>query len=152
MVDNPQFSDVTFVVEGRNVHAHKFILFARSEYFRRMFTSGYREASESTIPIPDVRYEVFLCVLSFLYTGKPREDIDEMAVEVLGVANLYNIEPLKRICAELITRSICVENVASILQAATTTRHRHRTRERSRPIQGERHRQPHGTARTQLHR
>ena len=55
MVDNPQFSDVTFVVEGRSVHAHKFILFARSEYFRRMFTSGYREASESTITIPDVR-------------------------------------------------------------------------------------------------
>jgi len=120
MVDNPQFSDVTFVVEGRNLHAHKFILFARSEYFRRMFTSGYRESTDSTIPIPDVRYEVFLCVLSFLYTGKPREDIDEMAVEVLGVANLYNIEPLKRICAELITRSICVENVASILQAADT--------------------------------
>ena len=40
MVDNPQFSDVGFIVEGRTVHAHKFILFARSEYFRRMFTSG----------------------------------------------------------------------------------------------------------------
>jgi len=43
-----------------------------------------------------------------------------MAVEVLGVANLYSIDPLKRICAELITRSICIENVASILQAADT--------------------------------
>ena len=55
MVDNPQFSDVTFLVEGRQVHAHRFILFARSEYFRRMFTSGYRESTDTVIPIPDVR-------------------------------------------------------------------------------------------------
>ena len=32
MVENAQFSDVTFVVEGQCVHAHRFILFARSEY------------------------------------------------------------------------------------------------------------------------
>ena len=42
MVNNEQFSDVAFLVEGRTVHAHKFILFARCEYFRRMFTGGYK--------------------------------------------------------------------------------------------------------------
>ena len=31
------FSDASFLVQGRTVHAHKFILFARSDYFRRMF-------------------------------------------------------------------------------------------------------------------
>jgi len=118
MVDNAQFSDVEFVVDGRTVHAHKFILFARSEYFRRMFTSGYRESTDSTIAIPDVRHEVFLCVLAFLYTGKPREIDPNMAIEVLGVANLYAIDPLKRICADIVSRSICVNNVANILQAA----------------------------------
>ena len=120
MVNNEQFSDVAFLVEGRTVHAHKFILFARSEYFRRMFTSAFRESTDSTIPIGNVRHEVFLCVLAFLYTGKPREIDPQMAVEVLGVANLYSVEPLKRICADLIMRSVCVQNVASILQAADT--------------------------------
>ena len=120
MVDNPQFSDVGFVVEGRTVHAHKFILFARSEYFRRMFTSGYRESSQATITIPDVRYEVFLAVLGFLYTGKARDIDPAMAVDVLGVANLYSIDPLKRICADLIMRSVNVQNAAAVLQAADT--------------------------------
>ena len=120
MVNNPQFSDVTFVVEGRSLHAHQFILFARSEDFRRMFTSGYRESTDSMIHIHDVRYDVFLCVLSFLYTGKPREDIEELAEEVLGASNLYSIDPLKRICVDLMKRSICIENVASILRAADT--------------------------------
>ena len=120
MVDNQQFSDVAFVVEGRTVYAHKFILFARSEYFRRMFTSSFRESTEATIPIPDVRHEVFLCVLAFLYTGKPREIDPQIAIEVMGVANLYSIEPLKRLCADLITRSLSVHNVSTVLQAAET--------------------------------
>ena len=38
----------------------------------------------------------------------------------MGVANLYSIEPLKRICADLITRSVCVQNVAVVLHAADT--------------------------------
>ena len=38
--------------------------------------------------------------------------------QVLGVANLYNIPPLKRMCAEIVSRGLCVENVASLLQAA----------------------------------
>ena len=85
-----------------------------------MFTSAFRESTDATIEIKDVRHEVFLCVLAFLYTGKPRDIDPAMAIEVLGVANLYAVEPLKRLCADMITRSVGVQNVASILQAADT--------------------------------
>ena len=88
-------------------------------YFRRMFTSGMRESTDSTIDIPDVRYEVFLCVLKFLYTGKPRDIDPDVAIEVMGAANLFSVEPLKRLCADLIARSVVsVHNVATVLQAA----------------------------------
>ena len=70
------------------------------------------------MPIPDVSHEVFLSILTFLYTGKVGEVPPAMAVELLGAANLYNIEPLKRTCAEVIARGLCVENAASVLQAA----------------------------------
>jgi len=118
MVNNQQFSDIAFLVDGRTVYAHKFILFARCEYFRRMFTGGYKESTDACIPIPDVSYDVFLCILTFLYTGKPREVVPDMAVEVMGAANLYNIEPLKRMCADVISRGLNVDNVACVLQAA----------------------------------
>ena len=72
MVNNEQFSDISFLVEGRTVHAHKFILFARCEYFRRMFTGGYKESTDPCVPIADVSFDVFLCILTFLYTGTPR--------------------------------------------------------------------------------
>ena len=85
-----------------------------------MFTSGYRESTDSEITIGDVRHDVFLCVLAFLYTGKPHEIDPNMAIEVMGAANLFSIEPLKRLCADLIMRSVGVHNAAAVLQAADT--------------------------------
>ena len=82
--------------------------------------SPLRTSLTPTSPQPIRRHEVFLCVLTFLYTGQPRDIDAEMAVEVLGVANLYSIDPLKRICAGLITKSVSVANVSAILQAADT--------------------------------
>jgi len=120
MVDSEHFSDVSFEVEGRTIHAHKFILFARCEYFRRMFTSGYKESTDACIPIRDTTYDVFLCVLTFLYTGKPCDMTPEMAIEVMALANLYGIDPLKRLCAEMVTRGLSIQNAAYILQAADT--------------------------------
>lgn len=119
MVNNPQFSDVSFSVEGQVVYAHKFILFARSEYFRSMFTGGYRESTDACITIPSVTHSVFLSVLGYLYTGK-LDIAPEMAVDILAVANLYNIEPLKKVCADLLAKGLNSQNVACILQAADT--------------------------------
>ncbi|KAF1778391.1 Kelch-type beta propeller [Phytophthora cactorum] len=62
-VDCEEFADISFLVEGRVVYAHKLILSALSERFRGMFSSGFREARESQIVVPDVRYEVFLLLL-----------------------------------------------------------------------------------------
>jgi len=119
MVNNEQFADIRFSVDGRVVHAHKTILFARSEYFRRMLTGGYREAADDTIDIHGVSYEVFLSVLSFLYTGRlPRELTPQTAVDLLAVANLYGIDPLKRICADIVGRNLHVDNAAAVLEAA----------------------------------
>ena len=39
---NPEFSDVTFVVEGRQIPAHKLILSVMSERFRVMFSHEER--------------------------------------------------------------------------------------------------------------
>jgi len=45
MVNDPLFSDVTFMVEGKLIYAHRVILGARSDHFRAMFTSGFRVSS-----------------------------------------------------------------------------------------------------------
>ena len=54
-VNNEQFSDVSFIVEGKVVYGHKIILSLLSERFRAMFSSGFKESSLKEIEIPDCR-------------------------------------------------------------------------------------------------
>ncbi|KAK9267038.1 hypothetical protein L1049_007978 [Liquidambar formosana] len=90
LINGQAFSDVTFSVEGRLVHAHRCILAARSLFFRKFFCgpdppSGLDPAgggsrmmssprgaggNSHVIPVNSVGYEVFLLLLQFLYSGQ----------------------------------------------------------------------------------
>ncbi|KAK9987243.1 hypothetical protein SO802_032194 [Lithocarpus litseifolius] len=88
LINGQAFSDVTFSVEGRLVHAHRCILAARSLFFRKFFCgpdppsgldpAGSRISSGGSaqgsrpgvIPVNSVGYEVFLLLLQFLYSGQ----------------------------------------------------------------------------------
>ena len=76
-------SDVTFLVEGKEIHANRAILAVRSEYFKVMlFSSCMKESLQANnyvangvpveerhpINIKDVSYAIFIKVLEFLYT------------------------------------------------------------------------------------
>ncbi|XP_058724003.1 BTB/POZ domain and ankyrin repeat-containing protein NOOT2 [Vicia villosa] len=85
LINGQAFSDVTFQVEGRLVHAHRCILAARSLFFRKFFcgpdppsgldptgggSSRQSTARPGVIPVNSVGYEVFLLLLQFLYSGQ----------------------------------------------------------------------------------
>ncbi|KAF7804031.1 regulatory protein NPR5-like [Senna tora] len=88
LINGQAFSDVTFSVEGRLVHAHRCILAARSLFFRKFFCApdpapsgldpvGSRvnptappTCRPGVIPVNSVGYEVFLLLLQFLYSGQ----------------------------------------------------------------------------------
>ena len=52
LIDNPEFADIVFVVEGRKVHANRALLAARSDHFRAMLFGRMREATALEIEIP----------------------------------------------------------------------------------------------------
>ncbi|KAJ8471989.1 hypothetical protein OPV22_026332 [Ensete ventricosum] len=87
LINGQAFSDVTFSVEGRLVHAHRCILAARSLFFRSFFCgtdspppgllSSPRGGGASpgasggtVVPVNSVSYEVFLLMLQFMYSGQ----------------------------------------------------------------------------------
>ncbi|GAB9474309.1 hypothetical protein Gpo141_00011440 [Globisporangium polare] len=74
-MNSEEFSDISFLVEGRVVYAHKVILSLLSERFRGMFTAGFRESSQKEIALPDIRYVVFLKMIEYLYTGHAVEGV-----------------------------------------------------------------------------
>ncbi|XP_019940230.2 transcription regulator protein BACH2-like [Paralichthys olivaceus] len=88
--------DVTILVEGREVRAHKAVLAASSRYFLQVFlghNTSPREA-EPIIDLPDkVTAKGFAPLLQFAYTAKlvlSRENIHEviLCADFLGVHNL----------------------------------------------------------------
>jgi len=50
LIGDPQFADVRFIVEGKSIHAHRFILENRSEFFKRMFRSQMSETQHYSEP------------------------------------------------------------------------------------------------------
>ncbi|XP_047202152.1 transcription regulator protein BACH2 isoform X2 [Girardinichthys multiradiatus] len=88
--------DVTVLVEGREVRAHRAVLAASSSYFLQVLL-GHSESTGSTEPIislPDkVTAKGFAPLLQFAYTAKlvlSRENIHEviLCADLLGVHNL----------------------------------------------------------------
>jgi len=59
-VNNPELSDVQFLVEGRVFYAHKIVLVTSSSRFRSMLSSRLCEGNPPVVQINDIRYHIFL--------------------------------------------------------------------------------------------
>ena len=71
MINNPDFADIIFIVEGWEFFGHKCILSILSSKFSSMFKSGWKESSShEKIEINEVSYPVFSSIMHYLYTGQ----------------------------------------------------------------------------------
>ena len=63
-------TDVTLVVAGTRIPAHRVILASQSEYFDRLLFGEMREAhAGAEIPLPDTPLEAFQLLLQYAYCG-----------------------------------------------------------------------------------
>ena len=72
--ERDHLTDVTFLVEGRELHFSKSFLTASSPVFEKMFSSDFKEKESSTIPLPDKTYEemaIFLQQFHPAHSWKP---------------------------------------------------------------------------------
>jgi hypothetical protein len=116
LVDDETLSDVTFLVEGNPVYAHKLMLM-RCSYFRALFLGSMKESTMETVRIEQVSHPIFLQVLEYLYTDHLRIPL-ESAMELFEAADLFCIPRLKTMCEKRMLQSINVENAAAIFHAA----------------------------------
>jgi len=119
LLNNPDMSDVVFVVEGQKVPAHRFILKVRSEHFRAMFSNGLKESRDSEVVLHDTEYVPFMACLEFIYTGHVKIPDPDFAIELIGEANKLQLMRLKALCEDLISKNIDIENAAYVYQVAS---------------------------------
>lgn len=129
--NDEEFSDVTFLVEGKHVYGHRIVLSLVSDCFRAMFTNGFRESTSSVIPIPFCSYEAFMTMMEYIYTGQqtPQIIIDrnnmndgiEKAVELLELADQFFLDHLKQVCERILQPAVCVDTIDYLLSVAEKT-------------------------------
>ncbi|OXU31885.1 hypothetical protein TSAR_010005 [Trichomalopsis sarcophagae] len=117
LLNNKEFSDVKFVVEGKAIYANKVILISRSSVFSAMFRNRMKEAQEGAVEITDVEYNVMLETLRFVYAGKVNE-IEKFSKSLLATADKYDLGGLKEICTDYLCTNMSVESVVEYLSLA----------------------------------
>jgi len=108
------YSDITLIVEGKQIYAHKVILALRNDKFRAMFDSNFKESTQKELLIENFSYNITLLFIKYLYTDTVGITIENV-FELLECANYYNCTQLLRKCEIFIISTVistdCILNV-----------------------------------------
>ncbi|KAL7641414.1 UNVERIFIED_CONTAM: hypothetical protein RMT77_008554 [Armadillidium vulgare] len=116
-LDDPETSDIVFLVDGRKIHAHRAVLKIRCQYFRKMLQEHWKESQMEEVQIKDYSYVVFRAFLQHLYTDTVSVSPED-AIGLLDLANAYCEESVKHHCERIIRHGITIENVAMLYAVA----------------------------------
>ncbi|XP_044738078.1 BTB/POZ domain-containing protein 9 [Chrysoperla carnea] len=116
---NEEYSDVTFVVEGQKLPAHKVVLAARSDYFRALLYGGMKESTQTEIEL-DAPLDAFKALLNYVYTGHMSVSgmKQDTVLDALGLAHAYNFVDLENAISFHLRHTLSLSNVCAILDAA----------------------------------
>lgn len=83
------------------VPANKAVLASRSPVFRAMLETEMEESLSGTIKLSDVSYDALRAFVNYLYTAEASLD-DEMACNLLILADKYQVKHLKTYCEKFL--------------------------------------------------
>lgn len=114
---NESLKDVTIVVGGEEVKAHKSILCARNDVFERMFDTDMLEI-KGRVEITDIEPHIFRLFLRFMYSGKLESRDTEELLKLVVAADKYSVKDLVEVCSTRLLTNLSVENVIYVLMIA----------------------------------
>nr|XP_006115955.1 inhibitor of Bruton tyrosine kinase isoform X1 [Pelodiscus sinensis] len=117
--------DVTMKsVDGKEFPCHKCVLCARLDYFHRMLSSSWIEASCCAALEMPIHSDILQVILDYIYTDEAPAIKESQNVEficnVLVVADQLLVSRLKEICEVAITEKLTLKNAAELLEFSAT--------------------------------
>ena len=145
LCNSQKLSDVTFIVEGKKIYAHKIVLSLASEVYRAMFLRNeFREKEVGTeIEIPNCSYGVFLAVMEYMYTGEVDLSLNsspqgihacagngsehnlEKVLGILEIADHLLLEHLKQKCERALFHSVNAASFEFLMEFAKDSNAKH---------------------------
>ncbi|XP_047504600.1 BTB/POZ domain-containing protein 9 isoform X1 [Pieris napi] len=114
-----EYSDVTLIVEGQRIPAHKVILAASSDYFRALLYGGMRESSQSEVEL-QAPLQAFKALLRYVYSGHMGLSLlrEDTVLDMLGLAHQFNFQKLEAAISDYLRQVLALRNVCAVLDAA----------------------------------
>ena len=121
-------TDVQFRLPEKIVHAHRNILWCRSEYFRALLSGNFIENTrKQPIELTDVDDQTFLEILHFIYTGTYSHTLKyEIAIKCMIYANKINFSTAKnaaieQLCCYLRSNHQCILPIYCLIKPKSPT-------------------------------
>ena len=115
ILDTGLDSDFSLICDDREFPCHRAILRARSEVFAKTFSHKMQENEESRFVIHDSSPVAVEALLKHLYTGAIPADLDNLTVEILQLAEFFQLGELREECRLSLLRNLGVENAVTTL-------------------------------------
>ncbi len=114
-------SDITIVINGHKIPAHKIVLSSCSHVFETMFLSQFRESNDKEIEIKDTNIDAFKVFLKYCYFY----DLDSnhikdysLAFDVFRLSHRFQVKDLMDLIEKKLFSMITIENILIICEFA----------------------------------
>merc|ERR1719508_584077 len=116
--DLDSLADFTIVCGDREFKCHRVLLASRSTVFKAMILNdNFVETRQNSITIGEASPDMVEAMLDFIYTGRVPDDIQEKAIDLINLADSYDLQDLMEICESSLINNLTVEGVIETLIA-----------------------------------
>ena len=114
-----RYTDVTIVSADKEFKAHKVVLASQSAFFETGLEERWKKDGAHRVEMLDVPADTMDTILTYMYTGKV-ENINRSALDLFPKAEEYQLEGLKFMCEEALSKTLTAETVIDVLVMADT--------------------------------
>jgi hypothetical protein len=96
LLNDPKYSDITFIVEGKEIKAHKIILSSRCKDFREIFSGEH----PNPILISNFKFDDFFHFLEYVYSDSIVLSSQNVS-SIVELARSYHFKHLELVCKSM---------------------------------------------------
>ena len=116
--------DVDVLLEGFTFNCHKRILLSRSDFFAHKFSLPYGGTCRQKVKIPDIKPDIFIILLRYIYIGKIFPVSLNNLFELVTAARALSVNEVTRRCSEILSERKFFANLVQEWRYITLSRSR----------------------------
>ena len=112
------YSDIILSIDGKEIYAHRAVLWSRSTYFEAMFSHDFKESDKTKIVLKNIAsFEMFCNLLEYMYSDDKPINIRSV-FDMLNLADEYGVTSFKEKWEIMLSKYVTVSTVWIIFKYA----------------------------------